>query len=86
MCGLHRLLNDIEQVFAQLAQVDLTPFESLLSLFPRLYYDYGNGFPGAFIVEAGVEWTVGGDPCGRLFPPVSSWNLPLVSWAGGVSR
>src|SRR5579859_6098996 len=33
---------------------------------PRLYYDYGNGFTGAFIVEAGEGWMMGGDPCGRL--------------------
>jgi hypothetical protein len=35
---------------------------------PRLYYDY-DGQGRAFIVEAGEEGMMGGDPCGRLSVP-----------------
>jgi hypothetical protein len=39
---------------------------------PRLYYDNGNGTPGSFIVEAGVDAGMRGDPCGRL-PASYAW-------------
>ncbi len=35
---------------------------------PRLYHDYDENIP-AFIVEAGVDAGLGGDPCGRFSLP-----------------